>query len=112
MLLLCAWKSFTSPSGFSTRTFVVARYQRGRKAVTAAAVMSTSARMTTISAFRRRRICRKSARDALSLGRAMAMKTTRAPGRALEGIGRVQADAGAAQVARGVVGIDVVVVVG
>jgi 2-succinyl-5-enolpyruvyl-6-hydroxy-3-cyclohexene-1-carboxylate synthase len=52
---------------FSTRTFVVARYQRGRKAVTAAAVITTSTRINAISDFRSRRICRKSARVAFSL---------------------------------------------
>ena len=35
-MVLCAWKSFTPPSGFSTRTLVVARYHFGRNAVTAA----------------------------------------------------------------------------
>ena len=45
----------------------VARYHFGRNAVTASVVMTTSARMSAISALRSRRTEKKSASDALSL---------------------------------------------
>jgi hypothetical protein len=56
-----------TPSGFSTRTFVVARYQRGNKAVTTIVVIRTTPRIRQTNANRWRRMRRKSESDALSL---------------------------------------------
>jgi len=64
--VLCAWKSFTSPSGFSTLTLAVARYHWGSSAVTTSVVAMTSPMTSAIRTQRILRTLNRSAREALS----------------------------------------------